>query len=416
MQNQLFTDFKLDKQIFRAIAVAGYERPTPIQAEAIPHLVEGRDLIGSAQTGTGKTAAFALPIIQRFLVNQHRRQPRTTRALVLAPTRELAAQVGESFRTYGKFASLSCALVNGGVSYGPQIKALSKGVDVLVATPGRLIDLIEKKYVSLSEVEVFVLDEADRMLDMGFMPDIKKIVSMLPQKRQSLLFSATMPPPIMQLAEKMLKEPVKIAMNTQSMTVDNIDDKVIFVDESKKKTLLSEMLMSPQTERVLVFTKTKRGANKLVEHLEHGNVNARAIHGNKTQSARTAALRDFKTGRCRVLVATDVASRGIDVSGITHVINYNLPDEAEVYVHRIGRTARAGASGTAISFCCGSEREMLRNIERLIKRSVPVYSDHSYESAKHVSGETESKPMARKRNRFEHKRSTFFAKKRKFSR
>jgi ATP-dependent RNA helicase RhlE len=370
-----FKQLNLAEEVYRAVKAQNYEIPTPIQAQAIPHLLKGHDLIGCAQTGTGKTAAFALPILDRLSRNRIKPQPRTARVLVMTPTRELAAQVGESFRTYGKFLNLSHALVFGGVGQGPQVKSLRRGVDVLIATPGRLLDLMRQGHLNLNTVEVFVLDEADRMLDMGFIPDIRKVIAALPKKRQALLFSATMAPQIRQLATTLLNDPISISVAAPAETAANIDERVHFVNSNDKRGLLAEILAKEEVKRALVFTRTKSGANRLAKHLGH---KAAAIHGNKSQNARIAALNDFRTGRCRVLVATDVASRGIDVSGVTHVINYDLPREPESYVHRIGRTARAGASGKAVSFCDVSEKTLLRNIERLLKRAVPTCTDHSY--------------------------------------
>ena len=377
MTTKTFKELNLAEKVYRAIKAQNYETPTPIQAEAIPSLLEGRDLIGCAQTGTGKTAAFALPILDRLAKNRVKAGPRSARVLVLTPTRELAAQVSESFRTYGKFLGLSYALVFGGVGQGPQVKTLRRGVDILIATPGRLLDLMRQGHLKLNTIEVFVLDEADRMLDMGFIPDIRKVIAALPKRRQALLFSATMAPQIRQLATTLLDDPVSITVAPQEITAANIDERVHFVDDKNKRELLSEVLNKSEVDRVLVFTRTKNGANKLAKHLGR---KANAIHGNKSQNARIAALKDFRSGRCRVLVATDVASRGIDITGVTHVINYDLPREPESYVHRIGRTARAGASGSAISFCGSSEKILLRNIERLLKRAVPKCEEHSFHS------------------------------------
>ncbi len=406
MQNQTFQELNLAAPIFRAVEAEGYRHPTPIQSQAIPHLLMGRDLIGCAQTGTGKTAAFALPILHLLAEKVKRAPARSARVLVLTPTRELAAQVGESFRTYGRHLSVSHALVFGGVGQTPQVKALSRGVDVLVATPGRLLDLMSQGHVSLSSVEIFVLDEADRMLDMGFLPDMKKVIAKLPGRRQTLLFSATMAPDIMKLAEGILKDPVKVAVAPSATTVEKVEERVLFVDEGNKRALLSDLLREPGMERALVFTRTKHGANRLVKQLGQTSVNACAIHGNKSQTARTAALDDFRKGRCRVLVATDIAARGIDVDGISHVVNYDLPNEPESYVHRIGRTARAGATGLAISFCAASERAYLRDIERLLKRHVPVSEDHAYHSPSAASSTSSSGPArgASQRNqRYSHR-------------
>ena len=380
MKNQTFNELGLAQPIFRAVTAEGYERPTPIQAAAIPHLLSGRDLIGCAQTGTGKTAAFALPILQKLHTAPKKAPHRSARVLVLTPTRELAAQVSESFRTYGRYLNLTQALVFGGVGYAPQVRSLSHGTDILVATPGRLLDLMNSKHAVLSGVEVFVLDEADRMLDMGFLPDIKKVIAALPKSRQTLLFSATMAPDILRLAQGILTDPVNIAVTPHASTVETVEERILFVDESNKRALLTELLKNPAIDRALVFTRTKHGADRLVRQLEHASVDARAIHGNKSQGARTAALESFKKGRCRVLVATDIAARGIDVDDITHVINYDLPNEPQSYIHRIGRTARAGASGIAISFCGVTERSYLNDIERLLKRTIPVRHDHPYHS------------------------------------
>lgn len=378
MQDKSFDQLNLAAPLMRSLKEEGYEHPTPIQAATIPHLIAGRDLIGCAKTGTGKTAAFALPMLQRFLGDRKKVPPRSARALVLTPTRELAQQVGASFKTYGRHLGLGHALVFGGVGQGPQVRAISRGVDILVATPGRLLDLMNQRHVSLSHVEIFVLDEADRMLDMGFLPDIKRVIAMLPRQRQTLLFSATMPKEIRKLAWVMLHDPVNVAVSPPNATVDEVDERVIFVDEGNKRALLTWILKGQEVSRVLVFTRTKHGANRLVKQLGQASVEARAIHGNKSQTARIAALEDFRAGRCRVLVATDIAARGIDVDGISHVVNYDLPNVPESYIHRIGRTARAGASGIAISFCTAQERANLRDIERLLKRPVPVIKDHPY--------------------------------------
>lgn len=405
MNDQMFSELCLAEPILRAVAAEGYERPTPIQSAAIPHLLAGRDLIGCAQTGTGKTAAFALPILQRLSMNRKKPFPRSVRVLVLTPTRELAVQVGESFRTYGRHLGCSHALVFGGVGQGPQVKALSRGVDVLVATPGRLLDLLNQRHVVLSNVEVFVLDEADRMLDMGFMPDIKRIIARIPSQRQTLLFSATMAPEILKLTGSLLVDPVKVSVTPPATTVDKVEERVLFVDEGNKRALLSELLKKQDIKRALVFTRTKHGANRLEKQLGERSVKTRAIHGNKSQTARMQALDDFRKGRCRVLVATDIAARGIDVDQITHVINFDLPNDPESYVHRIGRTARAGATGIAISFCGTSERLYLRDIERLLKRRVPVHTDHPFHSEiaanpKGVPGKGKGTRFVSARNRY----------------
>jgi len=372
-----FSDLGLLPALERAVRDAGYTEPTPIQAQAIPPLLEGHDLLGCAKTGTGKTAAFALPILQHLANAGRPARANTVRCLVLVPTRELAAQVAESFRTYGAGLDLTVALVHGGVGETPQIKALARGVDVLVACPGRLVDLLGRNLARLDAVEVLVLDEADHMLDLGFIPDVRRIVGALPRRRQTLLFSATMPAPIQELARGMLVNPVKVFVTPPASTVDSIDQRLHYVESARKGDLLAELLREDDVARALVFTRTKRGANRVAERLSKGGIAAEAIHGNKSQSARTRALEAFKRGRTRVLVATDLAARGIDVDGITHVINYELPEVPETYVHRIGRTARAGASGIAISLCASDEREQLRGIERLIRRSVPVAGGRS---------------------------------------
>ena len=363
-----------------ALTEAGYITPTPIQSQAIPLLMEGRDLLGIAQTGTGKTAAFALPILDRLGRRRRKSPPRNTRVLVLTPTRELASQINDSFAKYGRHLRLSRSVVYGGVGQQPQVRALARGVDILVATPGRLIDLMNQKHVYIDKLEVFVLDEADRMLDMGFIHDIRRVISYLPENRQTLLFSATMPKDISVLAEGLLKDPKRVEVTPPASTVDRVDQRVMFVDKPNKRHLLQSILAQVDVRRVLVFTRTKHGADKVTRELEMRAIKAVAIHGNKSQGAREKALGDFRAGRVRVLVATDIAARGIDVVGISHVINYDLPNEPESYVHRIGRTARASADGTAISFCDAEERPYLRDIERLTHRPVPVDRDHDYHS------------------------------------
>ena len=367
-----FSSLGLHPALEAAVRDAGYAEPTPIQAQAIPALLEGRDLLGCARTGTGKTAAFALPILQHLAGARRRAAPNTVRCLVLVPTRELAAQVAESFRKYGAGLDLAVAQVHGGVGQEPQVRKLAQGLDVLVACPGRLVDLLGQRRANLSRVEVLVLDEADHMLDLGFIPDVKKIVATLPRRRQTLLFSATMPAPILGLAESLLVNPVKIYVTPQASTVEEVEQRVHFVESKQKGDVLAELLDDRDVLRALVFTRTKRGANRVAERLAKAGIRAEAIHGNKSQNARTRALEAFRRGDPRVLVATDVAARGIDVDGVTHVINYELPEVPETCVHRIGRTARAGASGVAISLCASDEREQLRGIEKLIRRSVPV--------------------------------------------
>ncbi|HLJ64684.1 MAG TPA: DEAD/DEAH box helicase, partial [Stellaceae bacterium] len=360
----------------RALNAENYQKPTPIQAQSIPHLLEGRDLLGIAQTGTGKTAAFALPILQRLTQQKVTPGPRLARALVLTPTRELALQIHESFRAYGRHLALSQAVIFGGVGQGPQVTALKRGVDIIVATPGRLLDLMGQGHVKLDRLSVFVLDEADRMLDMGFIHDVKKIIQALPPHRQSLFFSATMPAEAARLADKILTKPVRVEVTPVSSTVERIDQRVFFIDTAGKRVLLAELLKDPAITRALVFTRTKHGANRVAEQLAHANVRADAIHGNKSQSARQRALEDFRSGRVRVLVATDIAARGIDIDDISHVINYELPNVPETYVHRIGRTARAGATGVAFSFCDASERAFLRDIEKMTRRRLDVVAEH----------------------------------------
>jgi ATP-dependent RNA helicase RhlE len=366
-----FSSLGLAEPILRAVAHEGYDTPTPIQAQSIPALLGGRDLLGIAQTGTGKTAAFALPILQH-LSQLGRARPKTCQALVLAPTRELAAQIADSFRTYGRNLRLSVAVVVGGVSYGPQIQALTRGVDVLVATPGRLLDHMQTGAVRLDATKIVVLDEADHMLDLGFLVPIRRIIKALPAERQNLFFSATMPREIDALAADMLRDPVRVAVTPMATTADRVNQHVYLVDGSGKRPLLVELLSDPKLSRTLVFTKTKRGADRVTEHLEDAGISAAAIHGNKSQGQREKALAAFKAGRVRVLVATDIAARGIDVDAVTHVVNFELPHVPESYVHRIGRTARAGAAGEAISFCENAERGLLRDIERTTRQQIPV--------------------------------------------
>jgi ATP-dependent RNA helicase RhlE len=375
-----FSELSLIEPLQRALRTENYTLPTPIQAQAIPHLLAGRDLLGIAQTGTGKTAAFGLPILQRLFEDKTPAGPKGVRALILTPTRELAIQIGESLRSYGRHLHLRQALVYGGVGQKPQVDALSRGVDILVATPGRLLDLIGQGHIKLDRVQIFVLDEADRMLDMGFIHDVRRIAASMPKRHQSLLFSATMPDDIAKLAGTILVDPVRVAVTPVASTVELIDQRVLFVDTANKRALLTSMLRDPGIGRALVFTRTKHGANKVAEHLERSQINAEAIHGDKAQSARQRALLNFKTGRSRVLVATDIAARGIDIDGITHVINFDVPNMPESYVHRIGRTARAGATGIALSFCGPEERAFLRDIERLTKRPLTVVTDHAFVS------------------------------------
>lgn len=365
-----FSNLGLSAPLLSALAAAGYSTPTPIQRQAIPSVLAGRDVCGIAQTGTGKTAAFALPILERLRAPRSGAVSGACRALVLSPTRELASQIADNFRSYGRSLSLSTAVVFGGISIGPQRRQLARGVDILVATPGRLLDLIDSGSLSLSRVEILVLDEADRMLDLGFIHALRRIVKLLPQQRQTLLFSATMPKAIAALAEQYLSDPLKVAVAPAATTVDRVEQSVVFVPSDRKRELLAGMLRDPAFGRVLVFTRTKHGADRVARHLGDSGVAAAAIHGNKSQPQRERALAAFRAGDARVLVATDIAARGIDVDGVSHVVNFDLPNVPEDYVHRIGRTARAGACGIAIAFCSDEERAYLRDIEKLTRRSI----------------------------------------------
>jgi ATP-dependent RNA helicase RhlE len=367
-----FSDFALGEFILRAVANEGHSAPTPIQAQSISPILAGRDLCGIAQTGTGKTAAFALPILRGLSERSTKRMPLSPRVLVLTPTRELATQVAQSFRTYGAGLRLSTAVVFGGVSQRPQVDALRRGVDILVATPGRLLDLVEQKALMLGRIEVLVVDEADQMLDLGFIVPLKRIVKLVPDRRQTLFFSATMPKTIADLAGSLLTDPVHVAVAPVATTVESVDQSVMFVASAAKQAALERILADSAVQRVLVFTRTKHGADKVVRNLDRGGIDAAAIHGNKSQPQRERALAAFKKGTTRVLVATDIAARGIHIEGVTHVINFDLPNVPESYVHRIGRTARAGAAGIAISFCNSEERAYLRDIEKLTRMAVPV--------------------------------------------
>ena len=368
----------------RAVSKEGYVTPTPIQEECIPHLLTGRDLLGTAQTGTGKTAAFVLPMLQRLMHSNRKAVRGTPRALVLAPTRELAAQIADSIRCYGRFTKLQHTVIFGGVSQYAQVKALNRGVDIVVATPGRLLDLVEQGHLRLGKVEILVLDEVDRMLDMGFIPDVKRITDMTMAQRQTLFFSATMAPKVEEIARSMVKDPVRVSITPEKPAVELISQKVMFVGKHNKDALLVAVLRKTQADKVLVFTQMKHVANRLAQTLADAGFRGTAIHGNKTQAARTRALDGFRNGRYQVLVATDVAARGLDVDNITHVINYDLPLDAETYVHRIGRTARAGAGGDAISFCCEEDRSCLRAIERLLSAAVPADLEHDFHCEKAV--------------------------------
>ncbi|MCF8466951.1 MAG: DEAD/DEAH box helicase [Sneathiella sp.] len=373
-----FTDLGLNASVLRAVLEGGYEDMTPIQKQAIPVVLDGKDLIGVAQTGTGKTAAFSLPLIQKLLTGEGKRAPKGARALILAPTRELAIQIAENIQAYAKYLHLRTTLVYGGASPKPQIKAMAPGVDILIATPGRLLDLMNQKFINLSQVEYLVLDEADRMLDMGFIRDIQKIIAQLPKSRQTLLFSATMPTTVLKLANSILNNPHRIDVAPAATTAEKVDQHVLLVPKGRKRELLAHVLKDESLSRVLIFTRTKHGANKVAKQLDQLGISSGAIHGNKSQNARQKALNDFRTGETRTLVATDVAARGIDVDGVTHVINFEIPNEPESYVHRIGRTARAGAAGASLSFCDHDERGFLRDIEKTIRQQVPVLEDHPF--------------------------------------
>src|SRR5215468_6306217 len=376
-----FSQLGLIPALQRAVAGEGYVEPTPIQARAIPHVLAGRDLLGLAQTGTGKTAAFALPILQRLshILPAGRRRP--IRCLVLTPTRELAAQIQDSFATYGKHLALTSFVIFGGVGMEAQRQALRAGMDILVATPGRLLDLAGQGLLDLKALEVFVLDEADRMLDMGFIHDVRKVIRLLPRHRQTLFFSATMPPEAQELADQLLRHPETVAVVPSATTAERIDQEVYFVEKADKRALLVDVLRDTAMTRVLVFSRTKHGANRIAEHLTRAGVGAEAIHGNKSQNARERALAGFKNGRTRVLVATDIAARGIDIDDVTHVVNFDVPEVPETYVHRIGRTARAGAAGMALSFCEADERADWRNIEKLTRQDIPIVEGHPFESS-----------------------------------
>ena len=375
-----FNELNLSAPVLRAVAQAGYESPSPIQAAAIPPVLAGRDLMGCAQTGTGKTAAFALPMLDRLTASAPRKKG-AIRALILTPTRELALQIGESFEAYGKYLTLRSTVIFGGVGQAPQVAALKKGVDILIACPGRLNDLVGQGLLDLSNIEIFVLDEADRMLDMGFVHDVKKVIAKLPRQRQNLMFSATMPKEIEQLAAGILHDPAFVKVDPVSSTVDRIQQSLYFVEKGNKKFLLPWLIknLKPEVVNALVFSRTKHGADKIAKDLNKQGIPAAAIHGNKSQTARVTALEDFKAGKTRVLVATDIAARGIDISDLSHVFNYDLPEVPETYVHRIGRTARAGADGTAVSFCAPEEKEYLAGIEKLNRRQIPVVSGHPWE-------------------------------------
>lgn len=394
-----FENLNLIAPILEALKTEGYTTPTPIQAQTIPLALEGKDILGCAQTGTGKTAAFAIPIIQ--LMSQDRSNlngRRPIRSLILTPTRELAIQIAESFENYGAKTNLKYEVIFGGVSQNSQVRSLQSGVDVLIATPGRLLDLISQKFVHLNQLQFFVLDEADRMLDMGFLNDVKKIITKIPQKRQSLFFSATMPDPIVKLANTILVNPSKVEVTPVSSTANTINQAVYFVDKENKKHLLKEVLSDKKIDRALVFTRTKHGADKVVKDLIKAGIKALAIHGNKSQNARQRALNSFKSKETRVLVATDIAARGIDIDDLTHVINYELPNIAESYVHRIGRTGRAGADGIAIAFCDAEEKAYLKDIQKLIGKQIPVLENENFPLMNHHVEKTPQRQQRPSRN------------------
>ena len=407
-----FEQLELIEPIQKALTKEGYTIPTPIQAEAIPYVLDGYDLLGCAQTGTGKTAAFSIPIIQNLYNERQHGKVRGIKALILTPTRELAIQIGESFTAYGKYTGVRHTVIFGGVGQKPQTDALERGVDVLIATPGRLLGLINQGFISLKYLDYFVLDEADRMLDMGFIHDIKRILPLLPKKRQSLFFSATMPPEIERLAGTILHEPQKVEVTPASSTVDKIDQSVYFVEKAEKVSLLTHLLKDSSLESVLVFTRTKHGADKVARVLAKANIGAEAIHGNKSQTARQRALTNFKDHTTRVLIATDIAARGIDVDHLSHVINYELPNVPETYVHRIGRTGRAGRSGVAYSFCDAEEVPYLKDIQKLIGKQIPVAGGNEFETADVKAAVAEKKEAikqeSKRRNMFGSKRDGSF--------
>jgi ATP-dependent RNA helicase RhlE len=378
-----FDSLNIIEPILKAVKEEGYTTPTPIQAQSIPIVLQGTDLLGCAQTGTGKTAAFAIPILQLLSATRTNDKKKKVRSLIVTPTRELAMQIGESFSAYGRHTGLTNTVIFGGVNQNPQTNALQRGVDIVIATPGRLLDLMNQGHLHLNNIEIFVLDEADRMLDMGFIHDVKKLIAALPKKRQSLFFSATMPPEIVKLANTILHNPEKVSVTPVSSTVDIIKQHVYFVDKGNKNALLVEVLKDRNIKTALVFTRTKHGADKVVKVLIKHNIKAEAIHGNKTQNARQRALTNFKSQTTRVLVATDIAARGIDIDELEYVINYELSNIAETYVHRIGRTGRAGAKGTAFSFCDAIEKEYLRDVEKLIAKKIPVIDNHPFPLTDH---------------------------------
>ena len=395
-----FESLDIIESIIKSLKEEGYEKPTPIQSEAIPIILDGKDLIGCAQTGTGKTAAFAVPILQLLGKDKSFSSRKKIRSLIVTPTRELAIQIEESFKTYGRYTGLTCTVVFGGVNQNPQTAILRTGVDILVATPGRLLDLMTQGFISLNQISIFVLDEADRMLDMGFIHDVKRIIAALPHKRQSLFFSATMPPEIIKLAGTIVTKPVRVEVTPSASTVDLVDQIVYFVDKENKNALLTDLLADEKIKTALVFTRTKYGADKVVKMLRKKGISSEAIHGDKAQNARQRALSGFKAQTTRVLVATDIAARGIDVDELEYVINYEIPNISETYVHRIGRTGRAGAKGTAISFCAADEIDYLKDIEKLISKKIQVIKNHQYP----MTDLTAAKPVQGQRNHNQQKK------------
>ncbi|MDQ7778251.1 MAG: DEAD/DEAH box helicase [Planctomycetota bacterium] len=400
-----FEDLNLIEPLLRAVRFEGYVRPTPIQEKAIPHVLAGRDLLGCAQTGTGKTAAFALPILQiLYKAPRPAHAHHAIRVLVLSPTRELAAQIGTSFGAYGRHTNLRHAVIYGGVGQGPQTAAIHRGVDILVATPGRLLDLMGQGIVKLRDIQILVLDEADRMLDMGFIPDVRRIVGAIPAQRQTLFFSATLTPDIIRVAGDIVRNPVRVDAAPPATTVESVAQHVYFVERANKRNLLVHILKDTEVARALVFTRTKHGADSVARYLHHAGIRVHAIHGDKTQGAREEALEHFRNGRVRVLVATDIAARGLDIDAISHVVNFDLPDDPEAYVHRIGRTARVGAPGVAVSFCNWEERDTLRAIERLIRTKLNVVDDHPHRSTIPPPAPVEARPQPMRRPRTGHSR------------
>ena len=406
-----FSNLQLIEPVLKALQNEGYTIPTPVQAQAIPVILQQRDLLGCAQTGTGKTAAFAIPLLQLLHQQSSNESRRTIKALVLTPTRELCIQVAESFKAYGKYLPLKHLAIFGGVPQGAQVNAIRQGVDILIATPGRLLDLMNQRVLSLKDIKFFVLDEADRMLDMGFIHDVKRIITHLPARRQTLFFSATMPPEIQNLSKSLLHDAIKVEVTPPAATVDLIQQSLYYVEKNDKRSLLLHLLKDESIRTTLVFARTKHGADRIAKDLSKAGIRAEAIHGNKSQNARQAALQNFTTGRTRVLVATDIAARGIDIDGMGHVVNYELPNIPETYIHRIGRTGRAGATGVAVSFCDFEEKIYLRDIQKLIRKTIPVVKDHPYDSPMmHASEQSANRqsqsasprrtnPMARRKTR-----------------